>query len=506
MKKETQYYKILILIVFLGVVARLFYIDSPLTDCSQQRQSFTAMTTRNLFEDGINIRNILTPYYDHYGNRKVVLILELPILNILTALLYHIFGVREIVGRLVSVGFSVCSIFLMFRLALKFLPYRPALVATAVYTFSPLNVYFGRAFQPDSVFLFFVVCSTYVLLEYLEKETLVLFILAVLSAAMCFLSKLPGVILLVPFGYAWFCRFRWNVLRRWDGYIFLAFSVIPVIGWVGYGEGVNTFPSTGGMVSIIYEFAKLQFLSIGYWFKIISYLFIVLLTPVGGVLFFVGFFAVRKHPYRWMLYTWLISIFAFCFLFTAKAAAHPHYHLLLLAPGAIMIGFAAKYFVDNRYFIFRLIRKNALSRGVTGVGIIVVLLGYGYFFYKFVPFMYDTKRRIPYHLEAAEFIRENTPTDAVFIVNDPPNVDNPTLTYYAHRKSFKFKMQSGVRAIDKLEELRRQGGSLYVAIDSKYGSGVQDTKSNEQLWNYLKSKYEPLVINDHYMIYDLRST
>ena len=159
--KKVQYWIaneqiILMAIVLLGLALRLYGIDLPLTDSHQIRQAQTAMMTRNLYEDGMNM--FLTRL-DFFGNNPGYIIMEFPLMHEITAGLYHFFGVHEFLGRLVIVIFSVGAMFLMYGLARQFLAVGGALAALALYTFSPMNIFFSRAFMPESSMMFFRVLS-----------------------------------------------------------------------------------------------------------------------------------------------------------------------------------------------------------------------------------------------------------------------------------------------------------------------------------------------------------
>ena len=145
---------ILAVIVILGIAMRLYGINLPLVDSHQIRQAQTAMMTRNLYEDNMNI---FRTRLDFFGNVPGYIIMEFPLMHAITALLYYLFGVHEVIGRLVSVVFSVGAMFLMYGLARQFLSRVGAFAALVLYVFSPMNIFFSRAFMPESSMMFFMV-------------------------------------------------------------------------------------------------------------------------------------------------------------------------------------------------------------------------------------------------------------------------------------------------------------------------------------------------------------
>src|SRR5688572_22383272 len=127
-------------IIALGLAARFYGIALPLVDSHQMRQAQTAMMARNLFQDGLNI---FCTRIDCFGTSRSCVIMEFPLMQALCAVLYHAFGVREIIGRLVSILFSLGAMFAMYGLACRFLSSRGALWALALYAFSPMNIFFS---------------------------------------------------------------------------------------------------------------------------------------------------------------------------------------------------------------------------------------------------------------------------------------------------------------------------------------------------------------------------
>jgi len=458
---------------------------------------------RNLYTDNMNI---LCTQIDVFGKSPGCTIYEFPIVHSLAALLYYVFGIHDIIGRLLSVAFSVGALFLMHRLARLFLPSFPALGATTLYALSPTNIYFSRAFMPESSMMFFSVASLYFLLKWLSQPRPVLYFAATLFAGLTFLAKTPAGLVIVPLCCAWFVRFRWSVLRRVDFWAYVILTLGPIAVWTVYGYEVNAqnlaMPDNWKYGAIIAGRGGL-----GVWFDPAFYIAMarsiigVLLTPGGFLLSAAGLFVITPSLFRPVIYAWLGAIVVYFYALAGVNAGHVYYQLPLLPVAALLAGFALQYAFnrDDRPAWLRSVLTNRFLLAVA----LVILIGHGVLYVKFFSYMYDPQLRMPYLLEVAKIIQSRTSADSVLVVNQPNTAGLQPIAYYSHRKVVLFSVATGVEAIKGLETFRAQGGTTYVTLDTRYGSGMAESQRNELFWRYLQERYTPIVVTEHYAIYDL---
>ena len=494
---------IAIVIIAVGLALRLYAIDSPFLDSHAERQAQVAMVARNLYHDGMNI---LCTRLDIFGNGSGCAIFEFPVVHGLAALLYYVFGEHEIIGRLVCVAFSVAAMLVMYRLARRFLPPLPALSALALYTFSPINIYFSRAFMAESSLMFFSIATVYFFLKWLEKRRFTLYFVSTACAALAFLVKPTAVVLLAPVLSAWFLKDHWGTLRRADFWLYVLLTLTPIALWTTYAQYVNAqntdIPIPWLWASIITNRGGIFNLWIDprFYLSMGRSIVLLLLTPIGFIGVVAGALLARPVRLRLVLYAWLIAVVASFYALAGANQGHVYYQLPLLPVAAILFGFAVARLMNSQA-VRELWRRRLVRYGVLA-GLLLTVVGYGAAYGWLFSYMYDTTLRMPYVPEVAKIVREQTPQDGALILNQP--ISSPTvLTYYAQRKSWEFRVWTGKQAIRDLEILHARGATTYVAIDTKYSSGVAETKQNDVFWRYLNETYTPIAISNHYVIFDL---
>jgi hypothetical protein len=69
--------------------------------------------------------------------------------------LYRLFGENPLLGRYLSMGCAFAACLVLHRIAARFLPRLPALLATVVFAALPLWVRLSRAFMPEATVMLF---------------------------------------------------------------------------------------------------------------------------------------------------------------------------------------------------------------------------------------------------------------------------------------------------------------------------------------------------------------
>ena len=488
----------LVLILALALAVRLYGIGRPLLGSNHQRETLTAENARHFYNDGMNL---LMPAQDDTGAGPGYEVLEFPLLQGIAAGLYFVFGEHEVLGRLVAIAFSLGAVFYTFRLSRKFLASGPSFVAAAVCALSPAGIYLGRSYMPDASMLCFATGAGYYFLDWLDHGGARRFTLAAAFVALTILAKTTAALILLPLLFAWLGQYGWKGVVRPKAIGFALASLILPALWTLHADRVDAqwCPALRPL-----SFIAARSGDAGYrldpiiYAKLVAYWGGFLLGPLAAVLACIGLFVKQARARGMFLHGWVLGWFIVLTVLTKQFATHPYYMLPGLPPFAVLAGFGAAFLYEKRSWL----NASRLRLGVaTSVLVFFVLAQVGASAY-FACDLYDVHKRLPYHPEVARILRERTAPGSVLILNDL-NECNTTLTYYARRKAWTFQIPPGEEAVTRLEALRAQGASAYVAVDSRYYERVRETRENTFLWEHLKLRYRTIAVSDHYVIYDL---
>ena len=189
----------LVAIAALALALRLHGIVNPIMDHPGWRQGDTAAIARNF---ALLRFDPLYPQTTYNGPAPNYVELELQIVPFLAAIAYKIAGVHVIVGRLLSIAFSIATVVTLgFFARCLFRSASAGLIAAFCYAVFPGGVYYGRTFMPDCAMTFFLTAalfSAYVLFRLEPRITAKTTALTTLLFALAFLAKPVAVLAVVP--------------------------------------------------------------------------------------------------------------------------------------------------------------------------------------------------------------------------------------------------------------------------------------------------------------------
>lgn len=487
------------IIVVVSVLLRLYGITLPLIESHQLRQAQTADMTRNLYYDKMDIFHTRV---NCAGDGAKPAILEFPLMHGITALTYYIFGVQEIIGRLVSILFSIGALLLMYGLARQFLNVVASLAAMGLYGFSPINIFFSRAFMPESSMLFFMIGALYFFLAWLNSNKTRHYILSIVFVAFAGLVKLNAAIILVPILAAWFFQDRWKILGEFKFWVYFVVSSAMILSWVMWAHYINSMnPAFAG--ASWFELAASQ----GVWqhlFKFSFYKFVggsvifLLLTPIGFIGMLAGLFCIPQGSKRKVLFIWLGAIIAYFLILSGANSGHIYYHMVLLPLGAILFGYSVqKILISDDYL------RKFLNNKLGVVVLTLIASGYLYGYCLFFNYMYSI--RMPHVMEVVKVLKTKARGKEIILCNEAGICSEQVMSYYSGHSTWIFWITHGNTYIQELENYRKKGATIYVAIKSKYGDGVRDTLRHAEFWAYLDSHYRLISQTDNYLIFDLKT-
>jgi 4-amino-4-deoxy-L-arabinose transferase-like glycosyltransferase len=440
MKQMLRAHYRLFLILVLALTLRLYHVTYPFLDHHSWRQTDTAAVARNFYRDHFVL---LRPEMDRFGSGPSVVELELQVTPFLTSLLYVVWGVRDWVGRIVPILFSLGSVVYFYRLVALHFSERLALFSTFVFAILPLNVFFSRVLMPEAGALFFTIAAVYHFSAYLEKETTVEYALATVFAALAFLSKLSNLYILIVFA-ALATRKGWRGLlsdRRF--FAFLLLTLTPTVAYYGYMH------VAADVKMIPYQIGTDKWGNVQLWtgpllYEVLAQRFRTLVFTEPGLLMLVaGLFLPLTHT---VFRLWLMAALAYVFVVANGNLVHSYYQMPLPPAGAFFIGLV----LDRTYSSARL-RPLSVVLSVLLFARALMILGPMYGMYASPAY------------EAAKMLTE-IDASASPVVSVPHRRDMaPELLYYADRKGW--VVWPDQLTVGSIAQFREQGAKYIVVTD-----------------------------------------
>ena len=450
-------------LVLLGIVLRLRGLHNPILDHPGWRQGDTAAIARNF----ATLRfNPLYPQTDYNGPPPNYVELELQIVPFLAAIGYKLFGVHEVFGRLISLGFSVGTIVVLAFFGRWLIgTIAGGLIAAAIFTVLPGSVYYGRTFMPDATMVFFFTLALFVCTRFLVDgaKTWRGAAWAALALAMAFLAKPVAVVALVPLVAvaAWEFRtktFGTTGLARIGATVAAALIVLTVYGqivsshaewhWASGITKLHVIPALKKAFTSPAEFvAKLRAFKDTY-----GLINKTMLGFLGVLVLVLGFTRRLRTRSDALLYGWLLGyvLYAYAVLTVERV----DYYTYIILPLAALVGGAL-----FSYWIERLRTLHNARVLLTGLAVAGAFL--------LAAFIVDERRTLaPYYhyrkanYSAAKALDARLPPDALVVMAHY----DPSILYYINRKGWEedpylwtpFDEQSAIR----------KGSRYFIAIEN----------------------------------------
>jgi len=444
---------VLALMLFSGLLVRLYKINSPLADWHSWRQADTAAVARNFLKYGYDL---LRPRYDDLSNiasgkenPQGYRFVEFPIYNAAHALLFQ--GINnlkqdlisfEAAGRLASIFSSLGSATFLYLIVKNLLGEWLGLLSMSFFLFLPFNIYYSRTILPGPTMVMFSLGSVYLLMKTKNLPSLIL-------AAAAVLVKPYAVFILIP---SWLVIFGdgFKKAKNKNSYALycMSYVLIAVLPFLFWRQWMQKFPEGIPANQWLLNKGKFRFHPVWWRWLFAERLGKLILGLWGLILFGLGLITRPKKGQKKkevMFYGWLLGIFSYLAIFARGNVQHDYYQILaipvisvFLAKGAwFLLTAPRKYF--NNVFSFSLL-------------VFSLLMMFGFSWYQ-VRGYYQINR--PQIMTAGETADRLLPKDAKIIA--PYNGDTAFL-YQTSRRGWPVVMTS----IPKMVAL---GAEYYVAVN-----------------------------------------
>jgi hypothetical protein len=486
-------------VIMIGaLLMRSYHITGPINDSHSFRQAQTAGLIRDFYRQGVDL---FYPTMITLGDPGYV-ILEFPLYQAISALLYKLLLPDVIVARLFSILCGLLSIVFIYRLTNRFLDRTSAFFASFFYAFMPLNIFFQRVPMPDPLAILLSLSMLDFLIEGVNKRKTFLLIAGMVAGSLGLMIKSPYVApLYLPLICAVFKQkknLRVFLNARFLLSLFIPFAVLAL--WQRHANAVNeTYFSVSG-----YPFRELyhvvivklkplnewyfgtiaQRLDFGNYMIILERIFKEMLSFVGIAVLIFGGVSVVKNKVATFYVLWLSSILLSMMVIFNLNVVHNYYQLPLSPIIAIFCGAGCAYLVG--------VCRNRIVAISTGV---VLTLSFIVLGCSVSQKLFRPENDL---MAVGQFVDNGIEKDVMIATSLPKIPDQdlwyPTLMYYSDRHGF------------NVPHRRLDAGmiSYLMANNIKYLVVVDYARGNDTL-NKALSHYRIKRRSERVTVYDITS-
>lgn len=408
----------------LAIAIRIYNINSPIIGIHSWRQSDTAAIARNFYENDFNL---FYPQIDWGGNSPGYCETEFPIYSFIVALIYRIFGVSEIWGRLLSIICFLVALYFFYQLVVKILDKKVAFWSCLFFVVLPLNIYYSRTFQPESMLLMCSIISIYYFTNWLDSEKWQDLILSGGFVTLaCLIKVLPIIYLGIPLFYLAWTKFGIRVFYQISLWIYSIFILGSVVIWYYHAHQIfleygNTFGFWSGSTNR-YNYDIV--FTLHFWTEILFRTVVRHFAIFGFPIFLLGLFISRTSSREYVLDIWLISVILTWILVPVTSLVHEYYQLTFMLPGVIFIGKACSQYLDKNN------QKVNKSKAILLCFCLTLVAGSAIYT---IDYMFKERIDKSAVFQLAQQVKQNTEADSLII---SITGGDPTLLYLSHRKGW----------------------------------------------------------------------
>lgn len=409
--------------------------------------------------------NPLYPQTNYNGPPPNYVELELQIVPFLAAAAYKVVGIHEVVGRLVSIAFSLGTIALLYFFGRWLFRSEVAGMACALlFAIMPGSFYYGRTFTPDTTMVFFLCAALYVIARMLlDEESWSGRRIAegITLLTLAFLAKPVSLVALVPIAALTYERAAAARTMRWGAIALLI--ALPIVVLYAYDHAVaahaewhwasgittkHVLPSLAASFSHISALhLKLRFFG-----QVLAMLTRTMVGPAISALAVLGFFALPGTTRsRTLLYSWLAG--GLVYTYAVVTVERVDYYMYLLLPLAAL---SAAGVLARLYDALASSNLNIALKYGAGVLGLFVLAGIAYQNYTLVKPYYAYNKQV---YRNALALNATLPPAALVVMGHY----DPSVLYYIGRYGWEedpylwtpFDEQSAIR----------KGARYFIAIE-----------------------------------------
>ncbi len=360
--------KVFLLLILIAVPFRLYHLTYPILDSFNFRQAQTATFTLNFYKHGINL---FQTELDIFGiGRQKYLTLEFPIYEAMVSILYKLFFVSDIWGRIVSIIAGFISAWYLYEIVKLLIKNKKiAIYSVFFFLFAPLNMFYQRAFMIEPTIIALLLAGTFYYLIWVDYQDRKSYFLALVLLTIGFMHKgLYGPFWLLPMAVYYIKK---KSIKQIYSFKFLSIIFLPLILlflWQHHVNNVNLYAgnvfftfSNPGQIEWNFGFLADRFSWSDWSFRLHQVLNGIFLKP--GLLFFIlGLFAIKKIDKSNFFLFWMISQLIY-FVTLFRIQQQNYYQTIMIPAFSVIMAIGLNYIIDglNRMILKKVINKSFSS-------------------------------------------------------------------------------------------------------------------------------------------------
>jgi hypothetical protein len=476
--KRIEFFALSAIIVGAFLV-RLYHFNWPVADWHSWRQVDTSAVSGNFVKNGFDL---LRPKFEDLSvavslrdNPQGYRFVEFPIYNAAQAGLFKLLGIftLEEWGRMVAISSSLISIIFIYLLTAKYTNSRTGLIASFFFACIPYNIYYGRTILPDQSMVTALLAGTYFFSNWIERPKFSIFnfqfLLTVILIAAAFLLKPYALFFTLPIIYLAWHRFGFSFLKKWQLWLFLIITILPLGLWRLWmsqpeflpGIARNDWLFNGNHIRFKGAFFQWLFadrisrLILGYWG--LPFLALGLLRKID-----------KKE--NLFFFFFLISSLTYMTVMADGNVQHDYYQILIMPTLAIFLAKGVNLILEKKEIFNHWISYILLIVGIA------FMLAFGWYA---VRDWYSIQH--PNIILAGQAVDQLTPKDAKIIA---PYGADTTFLYYTNRQ--------GWPVFDRSFKEFKQAGASFIAFADPTPEELK-----------LRDLFKPVIITPQYAIFDM---
>lgn len=439
-------------ILAVSLLAHMKGITAPVLDYHYHRQANTASIARNYDRYGLPP---WAPRIDWEGGSPERAATELPLYMWLVGLLWSVFGLGDVWGRLLSVGCSAATAAVLFAFLERrkegtgWLETQAAFLAALAFSVLPVEVFFGRTVQPEAMALLGTLASFWALDRHLASaggQAAAWWAVTVAAAATAIGLKLPYLYLLGVLGALCLARRGPRALLELRIWAVPAATLALVYAWYKFASaGVYVVPTTkdGGTFQRLFDYGHLPYFA---FFQLFSRLPELALTYPGLVLFAAGARELLARRRLWFLGAWWLCVL----VGIISGGGYSHHHDYTSLPWApvnaafIGAGFWSLWSAPKAPWV-----RTALLALALGMPLHAALRIHHWYRWSF-----------PYLLNLKPAVERVSGPDDLFLCNERAS---SLVLYFIDRKGWSWSLgERGLEGLPQVDEAIARGAKYFL--------------------------------------------